>query len=73
MQEATLGHDIPASEPLERGDLIFWKGHVALVVDGVRMIHANASDMAVVYEDIEAGITRIEAQGDGPVTSRKRL
>ncbi|WP_371169512.1 C40 family peptidase [Aliiroseovarius sp. 2305UL8-7] len=73
MQEAALGRDIPDGTPLERGDLIFWKGHVAMVVDGTRMIHANAHDMAVVYEDIKAGIARIDTQGDGPVTSRKRL
>ncbi|MCK0140894.1 C40 family peptidase [Aliiroseovarius sp. F20344] len=73
LQEAALGQEIPEGAPLQRGDLLFWKGHVAMVVDDTRMIHANAHDMSVVYEDMASAITRIEAQGDGPVTSRKRL
>ncbi|WP_127114700.1 C40 family peptidase [Shimia sediminis] len=55
-----------------RGDLLFWKGHVALVVDAETLIHANAHHMAVVHENIETAIARIEKQGDGPVTSHKR-
>ncbi|MDE9449509.1 C40 family peptidase [Aliiroseovarius sp. Z3] len=72
MQEG-LGSAIADDTPLERGDLLFWKGHVALVVDQARMIHANAFHMAVAYEEIDAGIARIETQGDGPVTARRRL
>lgn len=56
-----------------RGDLLFWKGHVALCVDEEVMIHANAHHMAVAYEPIERAIARIEAQGDGPVTGHRRL
>ncbi|GKY86273.1 C40 family peptidase [Sinisalibacter aestuarii] len=58
---------------LQRGDLIFWKGHVAMVVDDARLIHANARDMAVVREGIDDAIARIEAQGDGPVLARRRI
>ncbi len=58
---------------LERGDLIFWKGHVAMVVDATRIIHANANDMAVAYEDTNAAIARIAAQGGGPVLARRRV
>ncbi|SHJ54926.1 NlpC/P60 family protein [Shimia gijangensis] len=54
------------------GDLVFWKGHVAIVVDSERLIHANAFHMAVAYEPITDAITRIMDQGDGPVTSHKR-
>ncbi|MGH1447497.1 MAG: NLP/P60 hydrolase, partial [Cognatishimia sp.] len=63
----------PADAPLERNDLLFWKGHVALVADEGRLIHANAHHMAVTYEGVDAAINRINAQGDGPVTSRKRV
>jgi len=69
MQES-LGSEVRG--PLRRGDLLFWKGHVAMVVDETRIIHANAYHMAVAYEGIEAAIARIEAQGDGPVTVRRR-
>lgn len=72
MQEAELGTDAPDGD-YRRGDLLFWKGHVALLRDADTLIHANAHDMAVAVEPITAAITRIEAQGDGPVTGHKRL
>lgn len=59
--------------PYQRGDLIFWEGHVGMMVDDDTLLHANAHHMATVYESIERGILRIAAQGDGPVIARKRL
>ncbi|KPA23321.1 Dipeptidyl-peptidase 6 [Shimia sp. SK013] len=61
-----------ATGPYRRGDLMFWKGHVAMVTDPDTLIHANAHHMAVAYEPIANAIARIKAQGDGPVTSHKR-
>ncbi|SEK77574.1 NlpC/P60 family protein [Roseovarius azorensis] len=72
-QEAALGDPLPESAPLRRGDLVFWRGHVAWVADTDRLLHANACHMAVAYEPIDTAIARIAAQGDGPVTSRRRL
>ncbi|WP_264211552.1 C40 family peptidase [Leisingera thetidis] len=72
MQEAELGEAV-SSDNYQRGDLLFWKGHVALVRDADTLIHANAHHMAVAAEPIAAAIARIEAQGDGPVTAHKRL
>src|SRR5205085_3002287 len=49
MQERALG--IAADvKTLRRGDLIFWKGHVAIVRDADTLVHANAFHMAVVME-----------------------
>lgn len=73
MQDAELGANLPEGAALRRGDLLFWKGHVAWVVDADTLLHANAYHMAVAYEPINDAIARIEAQGDGPVTARKRL
>lgn len=73
MQEAELGEALPEDALLQRGDLLFWKGHVAWVVDPETILHANAHHMAVAYEPLQEAIARIEAQGDGPVTARKRL
>ncbi|MFW2588598.1 NlpC/P60 family protein [Sagittula sp. SSi028] len=73
MQEARLGQTLPAGTAPQRGDLMFWKGHVAWVADGDRLLHANAHHMAVRYEPIAEAIARIEAQGDGPVTRHARL
>ncbi|QFU09948.1 Dipeptidyl-peptidase 6 [Rhodobacteraceae bacterium THAF1] len=72
LQEAVLGRALTDEVP-ERGDLYFWKGHVAMAVDADVLIHANAHHMAVSYERIEDAIARIDAQGDGPVTARRRL
>ena len=73
LQEAELGHTLPPGTPYAANDLLFWKGHVALVVDPVMLIHANAYHMAVAYEPITQAIARIEAQGDGPVTRHARI
>lgn len=71
--QQNLGGEIPGRDPLRRGDLLFWKGHVAMAVDEATMIHANAHHMAVAYEGIEPGVLRIRAQGDGEVLARRRL
>ena len=63
----------PASAPYRRNDLLFWKGHVALVTDPQTLIHANAHAMAVTYEPIANTIARIDAAGDGPVTAHRRI
>jgi cell wall-associated NlpC family hydrolase len=72
LQQAA-GQDIPADAALRRGDLVFWKGHVAIIVDDHRLIHANGHSMSVAYEDTKACIARILAQGGGPVTHRRRV
>lgn len=72
-QEAALGSPLAPDAPTMRGDLYFWKGHVAVAVDDTTLIHANAHHMAVAYEPISVAIARIEGQGEGPVTSRRRL
>lgn len=72
-QERLLGKPVQGAGAYQRGDLLFWKGHVAWVSDAETLLHANAHHMAVAYEPIEAAIRRIEEQGDGPVTAHKRL
>ncbi len=73
LQEQALGAQLPENSAVQRGDLFFWKGHVALAVDAETIIHANVHHMAVAYEPLQAAIARIETQGDGPVTSHKRM
>ncbi|MFQ6553677.1 NlpC/P60 family protein [Aestuariibius insulae] len=69
-QEAELGSPV---DDLRRGDLVFWEGHVGWMVDDRTLIHANAHHMATAYEPLGSAIKRIETQGDGSVTARKRL
>ncbi|WP_341367926.1 NlpC/P60 family protein [Yoonia sp. BS5-3] len=71
LQCEALGADV--SGALRRGDLIFWKGHVGMMVDEHTLIHANVHHMATRYEPLDQAIARIKAQGDGHVTAQKRL
>lgn len=72
-QERALGTEAPPGSPYQRNDLLFWRGHVALVTDAETLIHANAGHMAVAFEPIAEAIARIERQGDGAPTAHKRL
>ncbi len=74
MQQAGLGRALERHEhgKLQRGDLIFWKGHVAIVRDESTMVHANAYHMATVIENTEQAIARIRQAGS-EVAAIKRL
>jgi cell wall-associated NlpC family hydrolase len=74
MQLSGLGRALEPRErnSLQRGDLIFWKGHVAIARDGNTMVHANAHHMATVIEPIEPAIARIRQAGS-EVVAIKRL
>ncbi len=74
MQQVELGRALDADEAaqLQRGDLIFWKGHVAIVRDAATVVHANAFHMATAIENTGDAIARIKASGSD-VTAIKRL
>jgi cell wall-associated NlpC family hydrolase len=65
MQQDGLGRELGPAETkkLRRGDLIFWKGHVAIVRDAATIVHANAHHMASVIENTGDAIARIKAAG----------
>jgi cell wall-associated NlpC family hydrolase len=71
MQELALGKPVALAE-MRRGDLVFWKGHVAIARDGESLVHANAHAMMVAIEPADAAIARIKA-ADSEVTSVKRI
>jgi hypothetical protein len=71
MMEKTLG-DAIAIGAIRRGDMIFWKGHMGVMLDDARLLHANAHHMIVAIESLNEAIARIDAIA-GPVTSVKRL
>ncbi|MEM9872578.1 MAG: NlpC/P60 family protein [Pseudomonadota bacterium] len=62
---------IPA-DTRRRGDLIFWQGHVALVLDVNTIIHANAFHMAVAIEPLTQATDRIAQTGAGAITGYAR-
>ncbi|MBB25403.1 MAG: hypothetical protein CME02_07765 [Geminicoccus sp.] len=67
-QEASEG----AGTALQRCDLLFWDGHVGLMVDEKHLIHASADAMAVVTESMAQAVARIEAAGAGLPTLVRR-
>jgi cell wall-associated NlpC family hydrolase len=76
MQQAALGEALeprPDLAGLRRGDLIFWKGHVGVMLDGERLIHANGHHMAVGIEPLRKAVDRIQAKEFGAITAIKRL
>jgi cell wall-associated NlpC family hydrolase len=74
MQRDGLGQllGLADSSPLQRGDLIFWRGHVAIARDADTIVHANAHHMATVIENTRDAIARIRAAGS-EVLAIKRL
>jgi len=74
LQEAALGEALAnwTTAELKRGDLLFWKGHVAIARDHDSVVHANAFHMATAIEPMHEAIARIEASGS-KVTSVRRL
>jgi hypothetical protein len=75
MQERALGSALalpPDLAQLRRGDLLFWKGHVAIVRDETTLVHANGYRMAVSFEPSVSALPRIRAES-GDVTGVRRL
>ncbi|HEY5379237.1 MAG TPA: NlpC/P60 family protein [Pseudolabrys sp.] len=70
MQER-IGQPV-ALKDVRRGDLVFWKGHVAIAQDAKIIIHANAHHMMVASEPLSEAVTRIKRAGSD-ITSVKRL
>ena len=71
MEQEGLGQTV-AIEDVTRGDLVFWKGHVAIARDARTLIHANAFHMMVAQEPLAGALTRIAVAGSA-VTNVKRL
>jgi cell wall-associated NlpC family hydrolase len=76
MQEQQLGASVevkPDLSGLRRGDLVFWKGHVGLMMDETNFIHATGHSMTVMTEPLTVAEERIRRTSYGPISSIKRL
>ncbi|WP_018698624.1 NlpC/P60 family protein [Amorphus coralli] len=71
MQEAGLGTAIEDGR-LARGDLLFWPGHVGIMVDEHQLLHANGFHMMTVIEPVDGARERIAATA-GPVRTVRRI
>ncbi|MFZ5708955.1 MAG: NlpC/P60 family protein [Pseudomonadota bacterium] len=72
LQEKALGTRLPDGTSPARGDLVFWRGHVAMATGDGRIVHATAHAMAVILEDFGQAVARIDASGGGMPTSLRR-
>lgn len=76
MQETSLGEDLDISNgipELQRGDFIFWPGHIGIMTDADTLLHANGHHMAVAEEPFKAACERIAANEYGTVSGVRRL
>lgn len=73
MQEATLGAPVGIGAPLQRGDIIFWKGHVGVMRDAETLLHANGTHMLVSSEPLALVRARNIEAGAGDITGVRRL
>jgi len=74
MQARALGEAIEPGaglEGLRRGDLVFWKGHVAIMTDAANAVHASGRTMLVTWEPVADAVARIEPLY-GPPTAFRR-
>lgn len=69
-QQEALGRPIDRAA-FSRGDLVFWKGHVAMGLDDRRIVHANAHHMATAVEDLDGAVKRIALAGFEPTSFRR--
>ncbi len=73
MQAAGLGDALAPESALQRGDLVFWKGHVGIMRDAVTLLHANGTHMLVSSEPLALVRERNIAAGAGDITGCRRL
>ncbi|MDA7592247.1 C40 family peptidase [Rhodobacteraceae bacterium] len=72
-QMHALGQNLDIGSPRKKGDILFWKGHVAWVLNERQILHANAYHMATVIEETNEAIERIKKQDKNNVIAHKRL
>jgi cell wall-associated NlpC family hydrolase len=76
MQATELGEPIAFDgtlSGLQRGDLIFWKGHVGVMRDAQTLLHANGHHMMVASEPLREARDRIQQKSFGAITTIKRI
>lgn len=73
MQLRELGTPLPDGAGLQRGDLVFFPGHVGIMADGETLIHATQHYGETVKEPLADVVARIAREHALPVLARKRL
>ena len=77
-QEIALGQDFSIQNwqekgGLRRGDIVYFPGHVGLMVDDKNILHANATHMMTTINALDDVIDTLSKKFKSPITSVKRL
>ena len=79
MQRAEVGSSLGPVPPdgagvaVRRGDIVFFPGHVGIMLDGERLVHATAFAMAVTIEPLAEVIGRTDPSRGGGLLAVRRL
>ncbi len=73
MQMAALGTVVEAGTVLQRGDLIFFPGHVGIMVNGEHLLHATGFHKKTIIEPLADVVARIGTKHSHPIVAQKRL
>ena len=73
LQRAELGAEIAEGEALQRGDIIYFPGHVGIMTSDSDMVHANAFWMSTVVEPLADVVARLAPDHEQPVLARRRI
>ncbi len=71
LQGESLGCELDLNEPLKRGDLMFWQGHVGIMLNATEIVHANAHHMSVTLENFRKVCDRIASARGGTFHCRR--
>lgn len=67
-QEKSVGQDA-ADKPRQRGDIVYFPGHVGIMVDEKNILHANATHMKTCIEPLDT----VTKRSDGIITAVRRI
>lgn len=68
-----LGRALDKNETPQRGDLVFFPGHVGFYLDDGNLLHANAAHMRCTIDPLETVIERVGKEHSEPLTGFKRI
>jgi hypothetical protein len=72
MQQAETGTYLPDNAPLVSADLIFFPGHVGMMIDGANLLHATRHHGKTVIEPLADVVARVAAEHPLAIVARKR-
>lgn len=72
-QAASVGVPVPDGAPIERSDLLYFPGHVAIALDAETVVHATAHTMLVCTEPLAAVAERVRLESGRGMTAHRRI